>query len=360
MTRTGKLLCAVSATALVAFGATSAFAQAVTPETAAGTTIRNTATVNYEVGGVTQTAQEDSDDFVVDRKVNLTVQEVGGAATIVGPGGIQQITTFDVTNLSNDTIDLNLSAVQQAGGAGVFGGTDNFDTTNARFFIDRDGDGTFDEVTYLDEVLTDETITVQVRSDVPLTRDGTQPLLSGDVATVILTADAHAGGGDDTLGTELTTSATNTAGVDTVLADGSGATDLDNDGAFSARDDYIVSAAALTVAKTSRIVEDPVSGTTDPKAIPGATIEYCIAVTNAAGSAEATGITVTDILPANMTFVVSSIFLNGTVDGSNECQADGTAGGAFDGTTVSGELDDLTPSASDDATLTLVFQATID
>jgi hypothetical protein len=50
------------------------------------------------------------------------------------------------------------------------------------------------------------------------------------------------------------------------------------------------------------------------------------------------------------------IFINGTVDGSNVCQADGTAGGSESGGTVSGTLSDIAAGV----TRTLYFRATID
>ena len=37
----------------------------------------------------------------------------------------------------------------------------------------------------------------------------------------------------------------------------------------------------LSVTKTSFIISDPVNGTNNPKAIPGATVEYLISVSNA-------------------------------------------------------------------------------
>lgn len=351
MTRTSKLLGAVSTVALVALSANPALAEG----TDAGTAIQNTVSVTFDVGGVTQDpVDSNTDEFVVDRIVNLTVDEVGGTATIVSPGSTQQVTTFTVTNLSNDTVDFALTVDQQTGGAGAFGGTDNFDTTNTTIYLDN-GDGIFNPaedtvVTYIDELAADTSATVFVVADVPLGQ------VTGDTATVILTADAHEAGSVGSLGTELTTSATNTVGaVDTVLGDGAGETDAANDGAFSAADDYSVLAAAVSVVKTSRIVSDPVSGTTDPKAIPGAVIEYCIAVSNASGGAAATNITVTDPLPANTTFEAGSILLDGTVTGPT-CNADGTAGGSFDGTNVSGSLSDIAAGN----TATLVFRATID
>ena len=351
MTRTSKLLGAVSTVALVALSANPALAEG----TDAGTAIQNTVSVTFEVGGVSQDpVASNTDEFVVDRIVNLTLEELGGSATIVSPGSTQQVTTFTVTNLSNDTVDFTLSAAQQAGGSGAHGGTDNFDTTNTTIYLDN-GDGIFNPAedtvtTYIDELAADTSATVFVVADIPLGQ------VTGDTATVILTADAHEGGSVGSLGAELVTSATNTVGsVDTVLADGAGETDAANDGAFSAADDYSVLAAAVNVLKTSRIVSDPVSGTSDPKAIPGAVIEYCIAVSNAAGGATATNITVTDPLPANTTFEAGSILLDGTVTGSI-CNADGTTGGTFDGSTVSGPLSDIAAGS----TATLVFRATID
>ncbi|MBA4052284.1 MAG: hypothetical protein C0472_10505, partial [Erythrobacter sp.] len=75
-----------------------------------------------------------------------------------------------------------------------------------------------------------------------------------------------------TLGTRLqaSTGANQVDAVDTVLFDGQGVSDADNDGAFSAQGRYTVSGAVLAVAKTSRVVSDPVNGATNPKAIPGA------------------------------------------------------------------------------------------
>lgn len=342
MKHSKQLLGAVSSFALIALSASPALAAGTT----AGDTITNIVTVDFQVGGVNQTAVTATDTFTVDRKVNVTVAEVGSATTSVSPGATQQATTFTVTNLSNDTIDLDLSVAQPTG--------DDFDVTNVVYYLD-DGDGVFDAgdtlITYLDEIAEDQTVTVHVVGDVPLGQ------ATGDVAQVILTADAHAGGTASSLGAELVaTTGANTTGVDTVLADGAGDTDAPNDGAFSDTDSYTVSAAALSAVKSSRIISDPVNNTNNPKAIPGAVIEYCIAVSNASGSATATGVTVSDTLPADVTYdSVFGIFVNGTVDGGGACQADGVAGGSFSAGTVSGSLADITAAT----TRTLYFRATI-
>ena len=77
-----KLLGTVGALALAAMAATPAFAEG----TAAGSTITNNVTVAFQVGGISQTASAASDTFTVDRKVNLTVAEVGTTTTQVSPG----------------------------------------------------------------------------------------------------------------------------------------------------------------------------------------------------------------------------------------------------------------------------------
>jgi uncharacterized repeat protein (TIGR01451 family) len=64
--------------------------------------------------------------------------------------------------------------------------------------------------------------------------------------------------------------------------------------------------ANVTVSKASTIISDPVNGTTNPYAIPGAVTEYCILVTNA-GTATITNLTGNDVLPTNVTYVAGSM-----------------------------------------------------
>lgn len=357
MNRYSRLLGTVGAAALAVLVANPALANG----TAAGTTITNTVTVNYQVGGVSQTATGASNSFAVDRKVSMTVAEVGGAATQVSPGATSQVTTFTVTNNSNATLDFALTVAQLSGGAGAHGGTDSFDVSNVKIYLD-DGNNVFDagdtEITYLDEVAPDTTRRVYVVADIPLS------LTTGSVATVSLTATGREGGAAGSQGAALSETNTGSANevdamfVDTVFADAAGSDDALGDGAHSARDDYSVLAAALTVIKRSKVISDPVNGTSNPKAIPGATIEYCISVANAPGSATASSVTISDPLPSTVTYDSTyGIFVDGTVTGG-ECDANGTAGGSYDGgsSTVSGTIS----SIAADETKTLRFRALID
>lgn len=348
MKTTKQLLGAVSAFALVAMTSAPALAEG----TSAGSTITNNVTVTFDVGGVTQNAETDSDSFTVDRRVNVNVEWIG-TATSVAPGAQNQAIAFDVTNLSNDTIDLALATALTAGtGANISG---------YQIFLDSDGDRVLSTaefnagpITSLDEVGEDETVEVIVIADIGLNA------VNGDEFDVTLTANAHAGGGSGSLGAELVaTSGANTSGIDNVLFDGIGATDAEYDGAFSDTGTYEVAGAVVTVAKSSRVVSDPVNGSTDPKAIPGATVEYCITVANATGAATATDVDVVDDLPADVTYDAGfGIFVNGDATCAN-----GTAGGSFStGTGPSGEdqvlgdLDDVAASQ----TRSLYFRVTID
>ena len=349
MTRLSHWLGAAGAMALVGLATPAAAAG-----TQAGTTITNTVTVNYKVGGVDQTAQTASDTFTVDRKVNVTVAELGTTTTQVSPGQANAVTAFTVTNLSNATLDWALSVAQQTGSAGAHSNTDTFDVSNVRIFWDSNNSGGYDsgdaQVAYLDELAADTARTVYVVSNVPLGRP------SGDVAAVTLTATGREGGVAGTQGAALVqTTTANTSGMDTVFADGQGATDALRDAAFSAKDDYTVLAAALSVTKVSKVISDPVNGTTDAKLIPGAVVEYCIAVANASGGAAASTVELEDVLPTTTTYVPAyGIKLNGTVTGS-ACNSDGVAGGSYANGTVAGTL----ASVAAGATRTLMFRVTI-
>ncbi len=313
MKTTTQLLGAVSAFALVVMSSTPAMAVG----TDAGTTITNNVSVTYNVGGVAQNAATASDTFTVDRRVNVNVVNVG-AATSVSPGQNNAVIAFDVTNLSNSTVDLNLTTALNLGTAA--------NISNFRIYRDTNGDRVLSAaelaagpITFLDEVAEDATVAVIVLSNIGLNAS------NGNTFDVVLTANAHAAGTAG-LGAELVgTVGANTAGIDTVLFDGAGVTDLANQGDFSARGRYTVAGALVTVAKSSRVVRDPVNGTTNPKAIPGATVEYCITVANASGAATATGVNVIDDLPFDVTYdSVFGIFINGNAT----CTA-GTAGGTF-------------------------------
>jgi uncharacterized repeat protein (TIGR01451 family) len=64
----------------------------------------------------------------------------------------------------------------------------------------------------------------------------------------------------------------------------------------------------LLVMKSVTVISDPVEGTTKPKSLPGAVMQYQITVSNnGAGPADNNSLTITDPLPANAKFVIGSV-----------------------------------------------------
>ncbi|HLL30382.1 MAG TPA: hypothetical protein VK403_05240, partial [Allosphingosinicella sp.] len=287
--------------------------------------------------------------------VNLTVSEVGTTSTSVSPGQTGAVTVFTVSNTSNAPLDFALAVSQLNGGTAAHGGTDNFNVSGVKIYADTNANGSYDPgtdalITYLDQVAADTSRTVFVLADVPLGRS------TGDVAGIRLSATAAEATAASSLGAIVTqTAGANTAGVDTVFADTDANGNVARDGIHFAEDDYVILAASLTATKTSRVISDPFNGTTDPKMIPGAVVEYCIAVANSSGSATASGINITDNLPAEATYDSAfGIKLNGTVTGS-VCNADGSSGGSYASGIVSGTLNDIAGGV----TRTLVFRVSV-
>lgn len=284
--------------------------------TDAGVTISNQAQVDYEVATIAQqpilsdpagnstpglASGANTTDFVVDNRIDFTIVEFGTAgATPVNPGRGNAITTFQLTNTGNATQDYALTAGNLVTSTVVNGNIDSADMSNIRVYADTDGSGDYtpgvDDI-FVDELAEDASVLVFVVADT-----GTS-LVDTDVANVFVAATTHDAGAAG-LGalTADDAGSGDTAGVDVVFADdGAGAV---GDGIEVAQDGYIVSSAGLIITKISEVVEDPFNGTTDPKAIPGATVEYTITVQNT-GAVDAEAVRITDVLNANLTLLLA-------------------------------------------------------
>ena len=164
--------------------------------TVAGTTIANFATVNYQVGGISQTPlNSNTVSFVVDRKINLTVATVDVAAVSISPGSSANVLTFTVTNTGNGTQDFLPSTIAVVPGQPAKFGVllDGLDATSATAYVDGNANGTYeagaDTATYIDELAPDGVKTVFIVSTFPL------GLTNGVIASYHLLAQALAGGG---------------------------------------------------------------------------------------------------------------------------------------------------------------------
>lgn len=318
--------------------------QAMALGTASGTNINNSATVDYQVGGVDQAAiTSNTASFVVDNKVDITVASVSNATVV--PGSNDQVLVLSVSNTGNTTQGYSVA---------VTGGTDDFDMTNVRIYLDVNGDGALDGGdtlyslgTNISDIAADGSIQVLIVADTPLTTSDGEAAVYNLIAT---TLDA----GTTTVTANDSASADDPNVVQVVWADGAGSDDAATDGKHSADGTYTVTSAALTVSKTSAVESDPINGTTNPKAIPGATVRYTITVQNT-GSSDATSVVLVDATPVNTTYVPGSI----TVDGANKTDINGDDEADY-GATNPGAVTVTIATLASGSTATITFDATID
>lgn len=364
-----KNLKATGIAVLVMFAASLQTAMAV--GTASGTTITNTATVNYQISGFSQpTVSSNNEQFDVDDRVDLTVASSGG--TNVLPSSTNQVLTYTVTNTGNTTHGYALTATNAAAG-------DNFDMGNIRIYVEnglaaglQTSGGTADtlytsgsgnnagDLNPNGVVGVDDVMTVYIVADTPGTPTNGQ---TSDIDLLATTLDA---------GTNNVTAndagSANTAGIDVVWADGIGTVDATEDGQHSAAGTYTVAVTPLTLAKSSAIISDPINLGSNPKAIPGATIRYTLVVSNP-GATDSTSVVISDIIPAEMTYTANTVTVDfgGGAVAYNDGAADGVA--AYNGgtTTLSVDISAATtdqgiagqPALTAGSSATVTFDVTI-
>ncbi|MGB3723424.1 MAG: hypothetical protein WA979_11485 [Pacificimonas sp.] len=326
--------------ALLLTSALAAPALAADLGTDAGSIITNNFTVDYSVGGVDQaditTNAGNNASFTVDRKVDLTVIENGGGdQTEYRTNEQDAVTEFLVTNKTNGYMDYALTAANNAAGDDV-----DMDTDFLIFVESGDNVGYQpgeDTATFIDELAEDASVVVYVLADyagtptADQTADITLTAVSREAATTPTDVTPQTGA----LGAVLAknNADANTAGVDNVFVDVAGAGDAtaDQDGRASNVDTYIFKTAALSLSKESAIIWDPVTGTTNPKNIPGAIVEYCLKIENTGGD-DATSVSFSDTLPTEVESNYS------TADGepanifrlgATTCDASVTSGAAY-------------------------------
>lgn len=126
---------------------------------------------------------------------------------------------------------------------------------------------------------------------------------------------------------------------------------------------FSVAEADITITKISSVLNDPINGTSNPKAIPGAVIQYCILISNA-GNATATQIIATDAIPNNVSFVTGSMASGSncsntpTVEDDNAMGPDESdpLGASISGVSLIATANSLAPSTA----FALTFQVTVD
>ena len=300
--------------------------------TDANTAISNQATLDYKVGGVDQPQVLSDDDgisgngsnptvFVVDNRVDLSM--TAGTRNVT-PGGTGQVLVFTVTNTGNATqgyaLDLGVGA----------GAEDNFDLTGVTVYLDVNKDGLVDggDIAYVPNAgtrIVDVPANSGAASTIKVLVVGDVPLTATDGQTARYTLKAITLNAGTNVETTATAGANNPAAVDVVLADADagagvgGTTDGVTNGDFLATGVLTIQNAAMSITKSVAVISDPVNGAVNPKAIPGATVRYSIAIVNA-GAVPSTNVVLTDTIPTNTDFLVGSVTdstATGTVDYSN-------------------------------------------
>jgi len=328
--------------AVVALGSIAVSGTVFAQNTPSGTSISNTATVNYSVNSVNQTAVSASTSFLVDTVINLNV--TGGFTYNVTPGALAQVATYTVTNTSNITSDFTLGVTNETAAA------NDFDMNTLVVHVDN-GDDVYNAV---DDTATSITglgsglsRTVFVTGDVPGAATNNQD------APVRLTATAIDPG--TTVAWVNDGSVDNPAVVQIVVA---------NDDGFG-DDTFHIQTATLGVTKSSLVITDNlVPPSANPKAIPGATVEYTISIANS-GSQAATLQTLSDSMPGATTFRADDY--PGAMDVSIQvdanpvayCTADADADGCvLTGTTLTVGAPAITSVAAG-STVVVKFRVTI-
>jgi len=297
------------------------------------TTITNTATVAYSVGGANQTpvtsASDAANTFNVGVKVLLTVTTTDGNNVSVIPGATPAVLTFTVQNNGNAVHDYALAFAAATPGtpSPVGPGNDSFDGTTLAVYVESGALAGYqplqDIATKIEDLAGDgATKTVYV---VYTPTD----LTAANGSIAVYYAKATTQWADGTAITQGSATPTNAQQatcngaklIDVVFGDGTGPfpspADAARDGVHSDDSAFIVSSASIGVLKSYSVVSDPINGAVPgAKAIPGAVISYSIAIKNTGGSS-ALLTTISDTLQAtNLAIDATAGAASWTVTGS--------------------------------------------
>lgn len=326
------LLPSYSIAALAAVLALPAAAQAQTsqPLTRAGTLITNTATASYDTGGGNiQTVNSNSVDMHVEELLDVAVAPNGTGDVPTSPGATAQVLSFQVTNSGNGPEAFTLATIANVAG-------DDYDPTVNGIYLDSNDNGIYDPGTDALYPVGSEPL-LEPETSMTIFVVATTPTAVGDNDRGLVTLTAAAKTGTGTPGT-LIPGAVGEGGVGVVIGASGG--DAEADRAFR------VAAATVSLVKDAVVLNS--FGTDIP--LPGATITYTIVAT-VTGSGSVKDLTITDPLPAEVTYQPGTL----TLDGSTLTDAEGDDAGHFKSGAVSVTFDTVAGGTS----RTVVFRTKI-
>ncbi|HET8555513.1 MAG TPA: hypothetical protein VFL78_11865 [Rhodanobacteraceae bacterium] len=366
-------------------------AMAQTTPTAAGTSIGNTATVNYTVGGVAQNAIGSSatgnssgagtpTTFVVDDMLSLAVEKVDTSIQSAAPGNAVTL-TYKVTNNGNAPQGalLNLFDGTTANDPFSTTGTTEVAPTSPVIHVD-DGDSTYnatnDTATSIYTIPVGGSVNVYVTFTLPANGNNNDISVVGLRAQVAAVGTSYTAGAGAYVQETPSTTAWDPGTEQYVYAgagnDAAGSGNTDYDGYASAYNSALVTVTSSTgtggggtgsmvVTKTVSVVDDP-TGASPARAIPGAHMMYTITVANT-GASNATNVSVEDDISTEFTagyIAYKTGTLTATVDGTAISPCTETAdsdGCTWDATNHKVTVGNLSVAAGKSAVVT--FEVTI-
>jgi uncharacterized repeat protein (TIGR01451 family) len=311
--------------------------------TAAGATIANSVTLDFDLAGSPQQVISSTDTVTVQELIDVVAVLQDAANVQTSSPDSDRMLTFMVRNTGNgiETFTLGIDNSPATG--------DDFDPLNPRIHIDGNGNSSYDGPAT-------DPLYVPGSNDPLLDANGT------DSAIIFVLNDIPAGHsdgetGDSQLQVQSATAGATGAAPGTVLP-GAGDGGIDAIvGSSNANADvsgsYQVLNAPLDVAiiKSAQVINDGYSCNSPPcSPVPGATIRYALQV-DVTGSGTADKLVITDSIPANTTYVPTSISLD-AVPQTDNVDADA---GSFGGGIVTVDLG----SVSGPATRVITLDVTI-
>lgn len=295
--------------------------------TTAGTLIGNTVTLQYRIGGgPLDTTNASSPDIVVGKVVTVAVASQDAAPVSAGSPDTSRALAFTITNTGNAPQAYRLARADNLAG-------DQFDPVPAAagaLWLESGAQPGFQasgpnaDVAYVPGV-NDPTLAADASVQVYLASDIPAGAAIGATGRSSLTATATAPGAAGAApGTLLGT----VAGMQVVAGLQTAAT---------ASGAYIVASVSVGVAKSVAAVRDPQGGT---RVVTGSVLTYRIVV-SVAGTGVADGLSVSDPLPAALSYVPGSL----TVDGAARTDAADADGASAAGNTVTADFGSLAAPA---------------
>jgi uncharacterized repeat protein (TIGR01451 family) len=290
--------------ALVIAASGAAHAQDAAPNTL----VTNSVSMSYTSGGNTiNNANAASVAFRVDRKIDLNVSGLNAGNAITAQQA-QNVATLSylVDNLGNSTTGFDLEVAATGSMTMVYDGTTP--GTKGTYYVvvsDNATPGSGTETAYNPAgIIRAQDVAAKGKFYVHIYANIRNDATDGQAKSFNVTARAMQDASAALLVEDRTQGA---LGIDTVFADPG------TDGLQAASQSMTVSAPNLSVAKTNTVISENLAGTFDCETgtaqagaaafIPGACVEYVITVSNGASSTAANNISVSDPLPAGMTYV---------------------------------------------------------